>query len=259
MTLKYGDKGDKVRYLQERLAAKGFLPGRIDGDFGDGTLRAVRQFQAANGLKVDGVVGDRTWAMLQAGPAVPLPGPILASDKAALQAKVAAVPAPRKAVLLAAIDTLGWAEQPDGANNGPDVGKISSGYYPTTEEAKGNFPPWCALAVSYWLKVGLNAPTYATIPFGDRFGAVSQIEDWGKANSRFDRSLVATTAAPGAIFTMDRTASGSDPSAAIGSGHTGLVIEDLGDALFTIEGNTSNAVATRTRKKSTLRGWVRWW
>ena len=255
--LRFGDRGDKVRYLQERLAAKGFVPGAIDGHFGRQTLRAVRQFQAANALRVDGVVGDRTWALLQAGAPTPLPTDLLARDRSEIEA-VLTVTGSRRSVLDAAVNTLGWREEPDGSNGGPTVGRISEGYYPSATVARHGLPPWCALAVSYWLKEGLGVG-YAQTPFGTRFGAVAQIEDWAKDTTRFTRSLVASTAPQGAIFTMDRANSGSDPATQITSGHTGLVVEDQGRTVRTIEGNTSNAVQSRIRRKSTLRGWVDWW
>ena len=40
-TLKEGSRGDDVTSLQTKLAAKGFRPGAIDGDFGPGTEAAV--------------------------------------------------------------------------------------------------------------------------------------------------------------------------------------------------------------------------
>jgi peptidoglycan hydrolase-like protein with peptidoglycan-binding domain len=62
--LRLGAKGPAVVALQDALRAHGFDPGASDGDFGPRTLTAVRRFQAARGLVVDGVVGPRTWAAL---------------------------------------------------------------------------------------------------------------------------------------------------------------------------------------------------
>jgi GH24 family phage-related lysozyme (muramidase) len=56
--------GPAVKALQRRLAALGFDPNGIDGVFGAGTDAAVRAFQAARGLKVDGIVGPATQAAL---------------------------------------------------------------------------------------------------------------------------------------------------------------------------------------------------
>mgnify|MGYP004579592517 CR=1 FL=1 len=59
-TLKYGARGNITRLLQERLVELGYDTNGIDGIFGNGTLEAVRSFQANNGLEVDGIVGPNT-------------------------------------------------------------------------------------------------------------------------------------------------------------------------------------------------------
>lgn len=49
-----------VRETQRALASAGFYKGSVDGKAGPQTLRAIREFQQANGLKVDGIVGSST-------------------------------------------------------------------------------------------------------------------------------------------------------------------------------------------------------
>lgn len=63
-TLRQGNKGVLVTTLQRLLLSRGFNPGKIDGQFGPATTRAVQCAQQANGLTVDGVVGPETWAAL---------------------------------------------------------------------------------------------------------------------------------------------------------------------------------------------------
>jgi N-acetylmuramoyl-L-alanine amidase len=53
-------QGDDVAELQERLLSLGFTPDRVDGIFGTNTEQAVRRFQGAVGLAVDGSVGPET-------------------------------------------------------------------------------------------------------------------------------------------------------------------------------------------------------
>ncbi|WP_434683497.1 peptidoglycan-binding domain-containing protein [Pseudanabaena minima] len=65
-TLLPGSKGAAVAQAQQLLKDKGYYQGRIDGDFGMGTRDAIAAFQRANGLTVDGKVGEQTWKKLQA-------------------------------------------------------------------------------------------------------------------------------------------------------------------------------------------------
>lgn len=64
--LRMGSSGDEVARLQRELIRVGFLPRRssVDGLFGEKTDEAVRRFQSATALVVDGVVGPVTWEAL---------------------------------------------------------------------------------------------------------------------------------------------------------------------------------------------------
>jgi len=55
MLLKIGSRGQQVKDLQE------FLGADADGIFGKGTEAAVKEWQTANGLGADGLVGPATW------------------------------------------------------------------------------------------------------------------------------------------------------------------------------------------------------
>ena len=65
MTLSIGSRGSSVRDLQQQLRSAGFNPGSVDGSFGQRTSAAVRDFQRARGLEVDGKVGTQTMMALQ--------------------------------------------------------------------------------------------------------------------------------------------------------------------------------------------------
>jgi lysozyme len=64
--LKKGARGEAVKRLQRALSAAGHRVA-ADGDFGPGTDRAVRAFQTAHALQVDGVAGPGTWKALTGG------------------------------------------------------------------------------------------------------------------------------------------------------------------------------------------------
>lgn len=58
-----GDKGADVLIAQRMLIGFGFSCGNsgADGDFGTNTYKAVRKFQTAKNLSVDGIIGRQTW------------------------------------------------------------------------------------------------------------------------------------------------------------------------------------------------------
>jgi lysozyme family protein len=62
-----------VSEIQQALKAKGFDPGPIDGAFGQKTMEAVVAFQDAQGLVVDGEVGETTAGLLGVDLAAPAP------------------------------------------------------------------------------------------------------------------------------------------------------------------------------------------
>jgi peptidoglycan hydrolase-like protein with peptidoglycan-binding domain len=64
--LERGAESAQVGSVQRQLRAAGFNPGPTDNKFGPRTEAAVRRFQEAHGLKVDGIVGPRTRAALAA-------------------------------------------------------------------------------------------------------------------------------------------------------------------------------------------------
>ena len=71
--LTVGAKGDEVTRLQQRLKDLGYLNGKVDGQYGGGTKRAVIAFQRRNGLTTDGVAGQETQAKLYAEEAIAAP------------------------------------------------------------------------------------------------------------------------------------------------------------------------------------------
>lgn len=62
--MQYGDSGDDVTAVQQRLKNLGYYSGKVSGNFLDGTRAAVREFQTDYGLEVTGIVDGETEATL---------------------------------------------------------------------------------------------------------------------------------------------------------------------------------------------------
>lgn len=67
--LSKGSKGDSVKALQALLNGYGFTDANekalaLDGSFGNATLYALKAYQTAKGLEVDGYCGAATWTSL---------------------------------------------------------------------------------------------------------------------------------------------------------------------------------------------------
>lgn len=73
-TLRRGDSGPDVVYLQQKLQQQGYSI-TADGIFGFNTEGRVRDFQGSRGLSVDGIVGQQTWQALEGGGVEPAPQP----------------------------------------------------------------------------------------------------------------------------------------------------------------------------------------
>ena len=63
---KYGDRGNGVKEIQEYLIAQNLLHVAADGVYGTATVDAVKNFQEALGLEVDGICGAMTYKILRA-------------------------------------------------------------------------------------------------------------------------------------------------------------------------------------------------
>ena len=59
-----GDSGEAVKKVQRRLKKLGYYTGGIDGDYGNGTKKAVKLFQKRNGLSQNGKVNKNTLSKL---------------------------------------------------------------------------------------------------------------------------------------------------------------------------------------------------
>lgn len=109
-TIRSGNKGARVKTLQQTLITLGFLSGKADGIYGNKTLNAVKAFQRSKKLTADGVAGKKTLKAVQSAlasagstdkqavTATPSPAPAAATtpapepakDSGSLNAKISA-------------------------------------------------------------------------------------------------------------------------------------------------------------------------
>ena len=64
-----GDTGSAVKKVQQRLKKLGYYSGSVDGDYGNGTKTAVKNFQKRNGLTANGKVNSKTLSKLNSSSA----------------------------------------------------------------------------------------------------------------------------------------------------------------------------------------------
>ena len=212
--LSKGDKGRKVALIQEWLSIHGFHLA-IDADFGPATDYAVRQFQKKKKLKVDGVVGQKTFAKLIA-PMTSALQPIAANDK-------------QLGTMVVAYAKQHWKQHPieiGGQNRGPWVRLYMKGN-------EGHAWPWCAGFASFILEQAcqsLNTP----LPIQTSFSCDTLAAD-AKAKGCFlqeTQIVEKSQIRPGSLFLNRRTATDWV--------HTGIVIETDEEFFHTIEGNTND-------------------
>jgi hypothetical protein len=258
--LRRGSKGEAVKTLQKALVLHGYGPIVVDGAFGSNTFNALVQFQQAQGISYDGIAGPVTWKLLLTGPAAQLTAP--KDDVSELIAYVENyTPAgPIRKALLFALQDVGKKESPEGSNKGPDISHLVDGYSNFWKISGNPDLPWCMIAVSVWTAHGLGLGSvgsqinWKSHPFHVWQGSVSGAYQWADKNGRLEK-----TPQPGHIYTMPREGSSSDPAIATGMGHTGLIVQVNANDVVTVDGNVSNSVGIRVRKKTDLKGLIRWW
>jgi uncharacterized protein (TIGR02594 family) len=211
---------NSIRNIQEVLKAKGFDPGGIDGVWGRNTIAALRNFQTANKLDADGVLGPTTHGLLFTT------GTAVAAAPAAADEEVFLPWFAEARHLLGTKETQGKGDNEtilDWAAN-LDL------HYPSDDI------PWCGLFVAHCIGSTLPQEALPGNPLGAR--------QW----QTFGASVTPRT---GAIMVFWRESRQS------GKGHVGFYVGEDANAFQILGGNQSDRVSLAWIAKDRLLG-ARW-
>lgn len=204
-----------VKAIQEALAAAGFDPGPIDGIRGRKTIEAIKGFQAANGLKADGIAGSRTLAML-----LPNAAPMRPEEMMDVPSHMP--------WLQEAVNLLGVLEQ-RGPGDNPVILDWAAGL--GISNYTSDDIPWCGLFVAHC--IGSQMPSEA-MP-----NNVLRARNWERFG-RADRPCF------GAVMVFWRT------SLASGKGHVGFCWAEDDSCYHILGGNQSDSVSIARLSKDRL-------
>lgn len=207
--------------IQRRLKALGFDPGPVDGVRGRLTIRAIKAFQATNGLATDGIVAARTEAAFRrVAAALPLPqtpspqvGGVPVAILAPWYEEALRLKGIREAAGAADNPTiLGWAR------------RLRLVY-------RKDSIPWCGLFAGHCVAVALPDEPLPTNPLGAR--------NWQKFGVAAEPTL-------GAVLVFWR---GSRSGA---QGHVGFYAGEDASAFHVLGGNQSDSVSIARVARSRL-------
>jgi len=211
---KKGMKGKKVRLIQEWLCLHDYHI-VIDGDFGDATDAAVRQFQKEKKLEVDGIVEGKTFDRL-----------VLPMTKALEEISPVKKGLGQMVVAYAKKHLEQHPREVGGQNKGPWVRLYMQGN-------EGSDWSWCAGFVSFILKQACKSLNVAH-PIQTSFSCDSlafSAKERGlflkESEAKEKKAIV-----PGWLFLERRT-----PTDWV---HTGIVLSAENNIFHTIEGNTND-------------------
>jgi len=207
-------RGPAVLEVQQALAALGLLPGPLDAAYGPATAAAVKAFQSARGLDVDGWVGAQTRAALAAAAAATAGGIGPPARPGSAIGKEALAEAARQ---------IGVKESPAGSN------RTAFGLWYGQDGV-----PWCNIFVSYCFQVGAGyticaGSRGAGVKAGKGCAFVPSTKAWLETAGMW---VGRTEPQAGDIVIFNWNGGRPD--------HIGIVERSLGNGQFTtVEGNTS--------------------
>lgn len=204
---------ESIKRVQEALKAEGYDPGEADGIWGRRSIAALRKFQAATGLEVDGIFGPESRAALL-GKDAPEP---TADDPEGL------------VWLDQALSLVGTKQTPSPTTNNPVILGFAKGLNIDYDDED---IPWCGLFVAHC--IGATLPE-EPLPRGPLWA-----RGWLGFGKKTDPRL-------GAVLVFWRGSREGD------QGHVGFYHGEDDDAYHVLGGNQSNMVnKTRIAKTRLL-------
>ncbi|WP_031434623.1 NlpC/P60 family protein [Methylomarinum vadi] len=199
--------------IQQALKDAGFDPGPIDGVRGRNTIKAIKQFQAANGLAVDGLLGPETSVVLFGNQA-----------RAPVEFQIpATVPWLEEAHML-----LGIQERP---GRGSNEAILDWAEDLELHSYNDDDIPWCGLFVAHCVGSQMTEEALPTNPLGAR--------NWAKFGHEVSPRL-------GSVMVFWR----GSPNG--WKGHVGFYWAEDDEAYHILGGNQSNSVSITRLAKNRL-------
>lgn len=250
--LRYGDMGQEVAELVEKLTKNGCKPRppvtSAQPKFGRAIENMVLYFQMThqgpNGkwLDVDGVVGNDTWWALKHSTGN--------AQRSFLEVGIPkGIVGQRLLILETAVKEHGVRENSGPANRGKEVDKYIPAEYTRSPTREG--PPWCAYFVSWVMK-----EVFGRHLLGRPVASVHSA--WGHARkaNRWEPKKAGHVPTPGDAFVILKDV----PENGWCQGHIGFVlqVDRNGQSFNTVEGNCGNRVKIGRRNlgDQTLRGFI---
>ena len=256
-TLRKGARGTAVADLQRRLAAAGFSAGAVDGIFGSLTDAAVRSFQGARRLMVDGVVGPQTWGALpRAAPSTPGGGAPTVPSTPYPAPPTAPASGLRARIVQAALQE--WQRWGNGSitESDPAMRSVLENYW---RAATGAPPPaanwwepyWSAVFISWVMRqAGAGNQFQYSSAHTDYVAAAKRNRVAGNSNPFKAYRISEAALRPGDLVCAERSSSGVSydnvDDGSFRSSHCDVVVEAQAGRVVVVGGNVSNTVGRKT-------------